>query len=462
MSAPAPASRHASPAELLALCERAVARARAHGAAQADACAEGSRAFTVRVHGGTIETLKQSGSLGVGVRAMVGDAVGFASGTDLSPGGLDDLARRAVALARFATPDEANAVPGPAEAGEPPPADLELHDPAALELTAERKIAMALELERLARAADPRVTRSDGASVSSAGGAFALVNSRGVARAWQGTSVSAWVVVLADDRDGRQQTGVEGMSVRRLADLAPLEDMARRAAKRAVSRIGARPVPSARVPVVMHPDIAGAWVSEMAEAWSGEAVLKQSSWLTGKLGETIASPRVTLVDDGTLPRRVGSSPCDGEGVRARRNVLVERGRLAMFLYDHYHARRARRASTGSGLRGWSGTPAIGTHNLYLEPGDESPEAILRRVDCGFYYDDQGSFGLNPVTGDYSFQAQGHWIEKGELVHPVDGVTVAGNSLDMLRAIEAVGNDLTWKSSFAAPTLLIGEMTVSGR
>jgi len=452
---------HASPDELRALCEQAVARARAHGAAEADACAEGSRAFTVRVHGGAVDTLKQSGTRGLGVRAIVGGAVGFASGTDLSPAGLDDLARRAVTLARFATPDEANGVADPAEAGDAFAGDLELHDPAAMELTPERKIGMALELERLARAADARVTRTDGASVSSAGGAFAMANSRGVARAWEGTSVSAWVVALADDRDGRQQTGVEGMSVRHLADLMPVETMSRRAAARAVSRLGARPVPSARVPVVMHPDIAGAWLSEMIEAWSGEAVLKQSSWLTGRLGQPIASERVTLVDDGTLPRRIGSSPCDGEGVRTRRNVLVDRGRLAMFLYDHYHARRAAVSSTANGLRGWSGTPGIGTHNLYLAPGDESPESILRKVDRGFYYDDQGSFGFNPVTGDYSFQAQGHWIENGELAHPVDGVTVAGNSLDMLRDILAVGNDLVWKSSVAAPTLLIAEMTVSG-
>jgi len=455
------APRHASPAALRALCERAVERARAHGADQADACAEGSRAFTVRVHGGAVDTLKQSGTLGLGVRAIAGGAVGFASGTDLSPEGVEDLARRAVALARFATPDEANGVPGPDQAGDPPAVDLGLHDAAALELQPERKIEMALELERIARAADPRVTRTDGASVSSAGGAFALANSLGVSRGWEGTSVSAWVVVLADDRDGRQQTGAEGMSVRRLSDLTPLEDMANRAAKRAVNRIGARTVPSARVPVVMHPDIAGAWISEMAEAWSGESVLKQSSWLTGKLGETIASPLVTLVDDGTLPHRIGSSPCDGEGVRARRNVLVERGRLAMFLYDHYHARRAGLASTANGLRGWSSTPGIGTHNLYLEPGAESPEAILRRVDRGFYYDDQGSFGFNPVTGDYSFQASGYWIERGEIAHPVDGVTVAGNSLDMLKAVEAVGNDLVWKSSVAAPTILISEMTLSG-
>ena len=320
---------------------------------------------------------------------------------------------------------------------------------------------MALELERLTLAADPRVTRTDGASVSSAAGAFAIANSHGIARAWEGTQVSAWVVALADDRDGRQQTGAESMSVRHLAELPLLESMAKSAALRAVQRIGARSVPTARVPVVMHPDIAAAWIAEMSDAWSGESVLKQSSWLTGRLGGDIASPLVTLVDDATLPGRVGSSPYDGEGARARRNVLLDRGRLAMFVYDHYHARRADRATTANGLRGWSGTPGIGFHNLYVEAGADSPEAILARVDRGFYYDDQGSYGFNAVTGDYSFQAQGYWIENGVRTFPVEGVTVAGNSLEMLRQVQAVGNDLVWRSAVASPTLLIGEMTVSG-
>lgn len=452
---------HPSPARLQDLCAQAVERARAHGAEVSDACAEGSRAFTVRVHGGEVDTLKQSGTLGLGVRAIVGGAVGFASGTDVSREGIDDLARRAVSLARFATPDSASGAPMPGEAGGDSTADQELFDPAALELSSERKIEMALELERLALATDPRVSRTDGASVMSAAGSYAIVNSHGVSRGWEGTSVSAWVVALADDRDGKQQTGAEGMSVRHLADLSALETLAQGAARRAVGRIGARSVPTARVPVLMHPDIGASWISEMIDAWSGESVLKQSSWLTGRLGEDIASPLVTLIDDGTLPRRIGTSPYDGEGLRTRRNVLLDRGRLTMFLYDHYHARRAGLSPTANGLRGWSGTPGIGTHNLYLAPGDERPEDILKRVDRGFYYDDQGSFGFNPVTGDYSFQAQGHWIENGEKAFPVDGVTVAGNSLEMLRAIAAVGNDLEWRSSVACPTLLIAEMTVSG-
>lgn len=455
------AGAHAPPARLLDLAGLALERAKAAGAGTADACLESSRAFTASVLGGRIEKLQQSGTLGLGVRVIVDGAVGFCSGTDLTPAGIDDLARRAVALARFTTPDEANGVPGPAEAGEDATADLGIFDPAALELSAERKIEMALELERAALGADPRITRTDGATVASSAGAFAIANSRGIARAWEGTAVSAWVVALADEGGGRQQTGVYGMTRRHLADVAPMAALGREAAARAIGRLGARRVPTARVPVVMAPEIAASWIAEMYEAFTGEAVLKRSSWLTDKLGETIASPLFTLVDDGALPRGIGSSPYDAEGVRTRRNVLVDAGRCAAFAYDHYHSRRTGRPLTGNGIRGFASTPGIGFHNLFVEPGEPSPEAILRSVDRGFWYDDSGSFGFNPVTGDYSYQAQGWWIENGEKVHPVEGVTVAGRSLDMLQSIAAVGNDLEFRTSVACPTLLIGEMTVSG-
>ncbi len=455
------AAAHAPPARLLDLAALALERAKAAGAGAADACLESSRAFTASVLGGRIEKLQQSGTLGLGVRVIVEGAVGFCSGTDLTPAGIDDLARRAVALARYTTADEANGVPDPAEAGEDATADLGTFDPAALELSAERKIAMALELERAALGADPRITRTDGATVASSAGAFAIANSRGIARAWEGTAVSAWVVALADEGGGRQQTGVYGMTKRHLADVAPMEALGREAAARALGRLGARRVPTARVPVVMAPEIAASWIAEMYEAFTGEAVLKRSSWLTDKLGETIASPLFTLVDDGARPRGIGSSPYDAEGVRTRRNVLVDAGRCAAFAYDYYHSRRTGRPLTGNGIRGFASTPGIGFHNLFVEPGEPSPEAIVRSVDRGFWYDDSGSFGFNPVTGDYSFQAQGWWIENGEKVYPVEGVTVAGRSLDMLQSIAAVGNDLEFRTSVACPTLLIGEMTVSG-
>src|SRR5205814_7833573 len=164
---------------------------------------------------------------------------------------------------------------------------------------------------------------------------------------------------------------------------------------------------------------------------------------------------------GRMRGGIVSDPWDGEGVPTRRNVLIDRGRCAMFVYDCYHARRAGVRPTGSGVRSYGSLPHTGYHNLHLEPGSETPESILARADRGFYMDDQGSFGFNDVTGDYSYQAQGHWIEHGVKTFPVEGVTVASNALDMLRNVVAVGNDLRFDSSVTAPTLLIAEMTVSG-
>ena len=436
----------------------AVARAQAAGAEHAEALVDSGRAFTVRVSGGGIESIKQSATRGLGLRVMVNGAIGFVSSNDFRPEALEDLARRAVALARFSTPDSANGLPLREETAETTPAgDLALVDPALSALTPLEKIEMALTLERAALGFDPRVRRVEVALVGTSEGSGGLANSDGLARAWSGTGISAYVQPLANDTAGKQQGGSYHVARRRLAGLPDLEWMAGEAARQAIARIGARPVPTARVPVVMHPDVAQSWLDDMYEAFTAEAVIKRESWLTGKLDQVVASPLVTLVDDGRLKAAVGTSLWDGEGVPTRRNLLVERGRLAMFEYDCYWARRAGQLSTGNAAR----SSGIGYHNLILEPGSESPEAILKRVDRGFYMDDQGAYGFNPVTGDYSFQAQGFWIENGEKAFPVEGVTVAGRSLDMLRDIVAVGNDLKLEGSVGCPTLLISGMTVSG-
>ena len=446
-------------AALEAVAAEAVERARVAGAEEAEAIVESTRSFTARALNRQVETLKQSVTHGLGLRVIVNGAVGFVSTNDFRSAALEDLTRRVVILARFATPDPANGLPAPER--EDPPGDLRLFDPAVLELPPDRKIDMALTLERVALGYDPRIRRTEGAAVSSHDGAVALVNSHGLARTWSGTAVSAHVVALADDREGKQQTGYYGVSRRWLGELPPLEELAREAARRAVQRIGARPVPAARVPVVMHPDIGAAWLSDLHGAFSGAAVVKQASWLTDRLGQAIAAPIVTLVDDGRMPGGIATEPYDGEGIPTRRNVLIDRGRCAMFEFDAYYGRRMGTGSTGSAQRSYASVPGVGHNNLYLEPGTETPEAILARVDRGFYMDDQGSFGFNSVTGDYSYQAQGHWIERGEKAFPVEGVTVASNSLEMLRQVVAVGNDLRFEHAVACPTLLIAEMTVSG-
>ncbi len=457
-AAPDPARETAA---LESLAADAVERARRAGAGEAEAVVAASRAFTVRASGGVIESLKQSATRLLGLRVIVDGAVGFVSSSDLSPASLDDLAERAVTLARFSTPDEANRLPTADEASGPDPGDLELWDPAVPAWPAEARIALALELERLALAADPRILRTDGSQVSTRDGASAIANSHGVVRSTRGTSASAYVVPLADDRDGKQQIGIHYSSRRHLAELESAEAIARAAVARAVAKVGARRVSTAKVPVVMHPDVAASWLGEMYDAFTGEAVVKRTSWLEGRLGQPIAAPLVTIVDDGRLPRGPGSTAWDGEGVPTRRNVLVDRGTLAMFEYDSYFARRAGTRSTGNAVRSAGSVPGIGCHNLFVVPGDESPDALLARVDRGFYLDDTGSYGFNPVTGDYSFQASGFWIENGAKAYPVDGVTVASTSLEMLKRVVAIANDPRRDGAVSSPTLLIEEMTIGG-
>ena len=440
---------------------RAVDLARRAGADEAEAYVENVRALSVRVNMGTVETVKHSTLHGLGLRVIVDRKVGFVSTNDLRDETVADLARRAVALGRHATADPANGLLNEAP---PVPGDdlLGIDDPAIAELGAQWHIERALAMERIALDLDPRIQRTDGCSASSRRGDFVLVNSHGVERSGSGTSISAYVVPLAADAGGKQRSGGYGMSKRRLADLAAPESIAREAVKRAVDMIGARPVDAARVPVVMHPDIASAWLSDIFDAFSGEAVIKKESWLTDKLGERIASPLVTLVDDGTMPHGLGTESCDDEGVPCRRNVLVERGVCAMYAYDIYNANRAGLPPTGNANRGYSSLPGIGYRNLYLEPGTSTLEEILRSVERGFYMTDQGAFGYNEVTGDYSYQAAGFWIEKGHIAFPVDGITVASTSPEMLKNVVMVGNDLCFDDTASSPTIKVAEMTLGGK
>jgi PmbA protein len=213
--------------------------------------------------------------------------------------------------------------------------------------------------------------------------------------------------------------------------------------------------------VVFDPETAASLVGHAFGALSGYAVFRNATFLRDRLGEAVASPLVTVVDDGRRPRGLGSRPFDGEGLPTRRNVPIERGVLRHYLCDSYSARRIGARSTGSARRGVAGGPSVGAANLFLEAGSTSPDEILREVDRGLYVTDLIGFGVNLVTGDYSQGAVGHWIEKGRLVHPVHEITIAGNLKDMLRDIDAVGSDLEFRGSVAAPTIRVRRMTVSG-
>ena len=248
---------------------------------------------------------------------------------------------------------------------------------------------------------------------------------------------------------------------RQLAKLDPPEGIGRTAAARALRRLGARQIETREVPVVFDPDMAGSLLRHLAAAVSGNALYKGMSFLTGKLGETIAPPFVNVYDDGTLPGALGSKPFDGEGLPTRHTSVIDRGVLASYLFDTYSGRKLQSRSTGNAARSVADSPHVSPTNLILAAGDTSPQDIIKSVASGLYVTELMGFGINPTTGDYSRGATGIWIENGELTYPVHEITVAGNLLQMFRDIDAVGNDLVLRHSVAAPTVKIAKLTVAG-
>lgn len=432
-------------------------RARAAGASDADAIVAEGTEFSVTVRKGEVETLTEAGSKALGLRVFVGRRTASSHTSDFSRPTLDRLVEETVGMARATGEDGAAGLPDEA----PPAEDVELglFDPSALELPTEERIERARRAEAVALAT-PGIVNSQGGSWSSGEGSVVLANTRGFLGSYRTSSVSLSVVPQAS-RDGQMERDYWYTAGRGLGDLEPPEEVGRKAAERTLRRLGARQVKTAEVPVVFDPDTAAELLGTVFSALSGYAVFRNATFLKDRLGETVASPLLTLVDEGRRPRGLGSRPFDGEGLPTRRNVPLERGVLRHWLCDAYSARKIGAKPTGTARRGVAGGPSVGAGNLYFEAGERTPEEILGGVERGLFVTDLIGFGVNVVTGDYSQGAVGHWIEKGRLVHPVHEVTIAGNLRQMLLDVDAVGNDLVFRGGSAAPTLRVRKMTVSG-
>lgn len=428
------------------------------GATACDTYAVEERSFSAQVRMGEVETVKHAREQHLSLRVFVGASVAAASTSDLSPDSLRRLVGEAVALARVTSPDELG---GLAEAGalarDVP--ELDLHDDSGHDLGPGEKIELARRAEAAALAHDPRIANSEGGDFSDREARYAYATSHGFRGEYRTSSFSLSVSPVAV-RDGEMQRDGWYHVTRKRARLDAPEDIGRTAARRALRRLGARRVKTAEVPVVFDPETAATLVRHLGGAASGPALYRRASFLLDQLGQTVAAPSVTIVDDGTIPGALGSRPFDGEGLPVRRTVVVEGGRLATYLLDTYSGRKLGMASTHHGARDGSGV-TVATTNLYLAAGTATPEALIRSVRSGLYVTELIGFGVNGVTGDYSRGAVGMWIEGGELAYPVEEITVAGNLLEMFRAVEGVGNDLVFRDRTSAPTLLIGRMVVAG-
>ena len=441
--------------ELADLCAAAVEAA--EGAEQVEAYAEEQASTKVEAYRGEVEGLSFSESRGVGVRVIVGGRLGFAYAADPSLEEVRTTVARARENAALATPDEHNVLP----ATEPiEPMDGLFFESLAALTTAD-KVPIALDMERIATTADPRVIKTDSVQYGDTVGRVAIASTAGLRAEFSGTGCWAVVITLAEQGD-ETQTGFSFKIARRLEDLDTAW-VANEAVERAARMLGATKPATERVPVLLDPFAASSFLGVLAGGLSAESVQKGRSLFADLVGERVGSEAFTLVDDGRLIEGPGAEPFDGEGVPTGRTELLTGGVLSGFLHNTYTARRGGTRSTGNATRGYRSTPGVGTTNLYVEPGEPSLEELLRRAEGGVLIQDVSGVhsGANAISGEFSVGATGLRIAGGELGEPLREMTIASTIPDMLQAITAVGADLRWFSSIGVPSILIGEMTLAG-
>jgi PmbA protein len=415
---------------------------------------------------GQVETLKESGARGIGLRVFLGSSAAHrtasTSTSDFSEAGLAHLISGAIDLARVTSEDPFAGLPDPGAMGQLA-GDLDLYYEDVYGLPVSQRIDYARRAEAAALSADPRIQqqKSDGGSFDAATGHKVMANSRGFVGEYRRSYCSLSAMPIAQTEQGGMQRDYWFSSARTLARLESPESIGAEAARRTLRRLNARRVPTQRVPIVFAPEIARSLIGNIFEAANGDSVYRGASFWAAKLGEQVASPNVTVIDDGAVPGLFGTAPFDGEGLPTRRTIIVENGVLKNYLLNTYTARKLNMQSTGNASRGLAGTPGIGAGNLFLQKGDVGPRQLLADVKAGFYVTELMGFGVNMVTGDYSRGAAGLWIENGELTFAVEEVTIAGNLKEMLTNVTAIADDLEFRGAVASPTLRIDGMTIAG-
>jgi PmbA protein len=447
---------------VIELARRAVEATLAAGASDAEAYLSEDAGREVRAHAGEVESLTAATKRGIGIRAWVGNRVGYAYDTDLSEAGIAQLAARAAEVARLADEDE---FAGPPRAGTDPIADLELSDPSVGQWPTADVAELALAVERAALEADPRIAGVEQAVYADSAERVAVASSTGIAGEYESSACYAYVQALAEDEGGRE-TGL-GFGLGRGPVALDPAAIGREGAERATAMIGARKPESRSCPVVLDPTVASSFVAIVGRGLGAGAVQRGRSPFAELVGSEVAGTALVLHDDGLDPDGSGSSPFDGEGVPRRRTALVEDGTLRTYLYDTYTAHRGGAASTGNASRGgYRSQPSVGTSNLVVAPGALGFAELLRDAGEGVFVTDVAGLhsGVNPVSGAFSVGATGRAIRGGELAEPLREFTIAGDLVSMLKAVRAAGVAARWVpfgGSVSTPPLLIGEMTVAG-
>ncbi len=416
--------------------------------------------LSVKVRLGNVELLEEAGSSGLALRVIRGDRVSVTSTTDLTEAGLLRCVEDALMLAELSEADPFAAPADPSELSQGPYPELDLFDPGISSITGLDAIQRAREAEAIALSLDPRLTLSEGATFGRTSSEGIIALSGGFIGRTRGSYASLVVTPVAEDEGGKRRRGYYWSAARHLSDLEPSEAVGREAARRTLAKLGAKKVKTCNAPVIFDPDVSRSLIGAFAGCIMGGSVWRRSTYLLDREGTEVASPLVNIIDDPHIVRGPGSKVFDGEGLATRRNVVVENGILKTYLCDCYSARKLQRKSTSNAARG-GGSISASTTNFILQPGTTTPAELIASTPTGLYVTELMGMGFNPVTGDFSRGAAGFWIENGKLAFPVSEVTISSNLDAMLKGIDAIANDLSLKTSTAAPTLRIQSMTIAG-
>jgi PmbA protein len=442
-------------ARTLSFLNDLVAQAMKAGANSADAIAAESVSLGVSQRLGKREDLERSEAVDLGLRVMLGKRQAMVSSTDRSDAAVDELVARAVAMAKIAPEDPHIGLADPDLIAKTWP-ELDLLDP--YEPEPEELYARTAQAEDAARAV-AGITNSEGADAGWGRSTVALVTSGGFGAAYSGTSHSVSASVIAGEGTGMERD-YDYSSVRFVKDLEDAAAIGRQAGERAVKRLNPRKVKSGPAPVIFDPRVSNGLLGHLAGSINGAAVARGTSFLRDKMDEKIFADGIVIVDDPHRKTGLASRPFDGEGVANRRMNLVEDGRLMTWLLDTATGHQLGMKSTGHASRGASSPPSPNRSNLYMEPGTQTPDALMADITSGLYVTELIGFGVNAVTGDYSRGAAGFWIENGKIAFPVSELTIAGNLKDMfLNATPA--NDLEFRYGTDAPTIRLEGLTVAG-
>lgn len=440
------------------LGEEIVKKARALGAEEVEVYLEKTSRFEVNVRKGEIEFLRQSIQKGLGLRIFNGKCLGFSYTSDLSSDAVEETIRKTIALTKITESKPWNGLP---DFDEGNPLELDLYDPSISSITNDRKIGIAKRVEEIAIKLDKRITNSEGGYFESLEREIGIFNSKGVSRKFRSTQFSFGVGVIAGEGDN-MQSGSWSSSKRFFEELENIEDVAKEAVKRAVEKLGPKPVPTKKVPVIFERYAAQMFWLGILISLNGDSAFRKTTFMSDYLNSSIASSLITIIDNPTIPRYIGSTPIDGEGKITRVNKIVENGVLKMFFYDSITSRKAGvKVNTITRRGGYNSLPSAGYLNIIVENGNTEFEKLIN-VKEGFLCKGLRGFGTDATTGNFSVGANGFWIENGSIAFPVDGITLGGSALEILKNIDALGNDLDMRGTINSPSFRVLEMTVGGR